>query len=310
MGNDRPYVSIIVPVLNEEENLEELQERLVKTLDVLGKPYEIIYVNDGSTDRTQEILEAFHRNNRNVKVIEFATNYGQHLAIIKGFKRAKGEIMITIDGDLQNPPEEIPRLVKKIEEGYDVVGTYRRGRKDSILRRFPSYLANKLTSYITGVTLRDYGCMLRAYSRRVVDYINMCSQASTYVPVLANTFAKRITEIEVGHEERKRGKTKYGLFKLLRLSFDIMANFSLLPIQVIGLLGVIIALLGLLFGVYLFIRRIIYGPEVEGVFTLFAILFFFLGVQMLAIGVVGEYIGRIYMEVRKRPRYIVKKELL
>lgn len=306
----RPYVSVVVPLLNEEENLYELQQRLNATLSDLKLPFEIIYVNDGSTDRTQEILEKFYKEYPNVKVIELATNCGQHLAIMKGFEKARGEIVITIDGDLQNPPEEIPRLIKKIEEGYDVVGTYRKKRKDSIFRKIPSYIANKLTSYLTGVKLRDYGCMLRAYTREIVDYVNMCSDATTFIPVLANTFAKKIAEIEIEHKERKKGKTKYSFFKLLRLNFDIVTNFSIFPIQFIGFSGVVIAILGLLFAIFLFVRRLIVGPEVEGIFTLFAILFFFIGVQILALGVIGEYIGRIYMEVKKRPRHIVKKELL
>jgi undecaprenyl-phosphate 4-deoxy-4-formamido-L-arabinose transferase len=306
----KPYVTIVIPVLNEEENLPELQERLYKTLSKTNKTFEIIYVNDGSTDNTQKILEEFHERYPNTKVIEFTYNCGQHLAIMKGFERAQGEIVITMDADLQNPPEEIPKLLKKIEEGYDVVGTFRRKRKDSIFRKIPSFLANMLTSYLTGVKLRDYGCMLRAYRREIVDYINMCSDASTFIPVLANTFTKKIAEIEVEHEERKKGKTKYSLFKLLRLNFDIVTNFSIFPIQFIGFVGIIIAVLGLLFAIFLFIRRLIVGPEVEGIFTLFAILFFFIGVQILALGVIGEYIGRIYMEVKKRPRYLVKKELL
>ncbi|MDW8002113.1 MAG: glycosyltransferase [Deltaproteobacteria bacterium] len=308
--NEKPYISVIVPVFNEEENLPELQERLMRSLSQVGKPFEILYVNDGSTDRTQEILESFHKRYPNVKVIEFLTNCGQHLAIMKGFEAAKGDIVITIDADLQNPPEEIKKLVQKMEEGYEIVATYRKDRKDSIFRKIPSYFASVITSYLTGVKLRDYGCMLRAYRRNIVEYVNMSSQASTFVPVLANTFAKKIAEIEVEHHERKRGKTKYSLFKLLRLNFDIMTNFSMFPIQFIGVMGVAIAAIGLLFAIFLFIRRLIVGPEVEGIFTLFAILFFFIGVQILALGVIGEYIGRIYMEVRKRPRYIVKKELL
>ncbi|MCX7858225.1 MAG: glycosyltransferase [Deltaproteobacteria bacterium] len=311
MSQDKkPYISVVIPVLNEEENLLELQERLVFTLSKMGKPYEIIYVNDGSTDGTQKILEKIHHTWPNVKVIEFTYNCGQHLAILKGFEKSSGEIVVTIDADLQNPPEEIPKLIQKIEEGYHVVGTFRKNRKDSIFRRIPSYLANIITSYLTGVKLKDYGCMLRAYRREIVDYINMCSDTSTFIPVLANIFTKRIAEVEVEHEERKRGKTKYSLFKLLRLNFDIVTNFSIFPIQFIGFIGVIIAVLGLMFAIFLFIRRLVVGPEVEGIFTLFAILFFFIGVQILALGIIGEYIGRIYMEVKKRPRYVVKKELL
>ena len=308
--DDKPYVSVLVPVLNEEESLPELQKRLQDTLNGIGKPYEIIYINDGSTDTTEVLLERFHADDKRVKVIEFNRNYGQHMALFSGFEFAKGEIIITIDADLQNPPEEIPKLVDKAEEGFEVVATYRKQRKDSLFRKLPSYIVNKITAKLVGVKLRDYGCMLRAYRRNIIDYMNMCPESSSFIPALANTFAKKITEIEVAHEERKTGTTKYSLFKLWRLNFDLMTSFSLWPIQMISTLGVAIAALGLLFALFLFARRLFFGPEGEGVFTLFGILFFFIGIQILALGIIGEYIGRIYQEVRRRPRFIIKKELM
>ncbi|HOJ70488.1 MAG TPA: glycosyltransferase [Syntrophorhabdaceae bacterium] len=307
---DKPYVSVLIPVLNEEESLLELNERLLKVMEGMKKPYEIIYINDGSTDNTPYILERFHNENKNIKIIEFNRNYGQHMALFGGFEYAKGDIIITIDADLQNPPEEIPKLVAKMEEGYEVVGTYRKDRKDSIFRTIPSYIVNKITARLVGVRLRDYGCMLRAYRKDIVEYMKMCPESSSFIPALANTFAKKIVEIEVEHEERKKGKTKYSIMKLFQLNFDLMTNFSLLPIQFIGMVGIVIALLGVSFAVFLFIRRLIVGPESEGLFTLFAILFFFIGIQILALGIIGEYIGRIYQEVRRRPRFIVKRELL
>ena len=308
--DDKPYVSVLVPVLNEEESLPELHKRLQDTLNGIGKPYEIIYINDGSTDTTEVLLERFHADDKRVKVIEFNRNYGQHMALFSGFEFAKGEIVITIDADLQNPPEEIPKLVEKAEEGFEVVATYRKQRKDSLFRKLPSYIVNKITAKLVGVKLKDYGCMLRAYRRNIIDYMNMCPESSSFIPALANTFAKKITEIEVAHEERKTGTTKYSLFKLWRLNFDLMTSFSLWPIQMISTLGVVIAALGLLFALFLFARRLFMGPEGEGVFTLFGILFFFIGIQILALGIIGEYIGRIYQEVRRRPRFIIKKELM
>jgi undecaprenyl-phosphate 4-deoxy-4-formamido-L-arabinose transferase len=307
---DKPYISVLIPVLNEEESLHELQERLHKTLENMKKPYEIIYTNDGSIDSTQSILEGFHKSYPTVKIIEFNRNYGQHMALFAGFGYAKGDIIVTIDADLQNPPEEIPKLVQKIEEGYEVVGTYRKQRKDSLFRRAASMIVNRITSKLVGVKLKDYGCMLRAYRRSIIDNINMCPESSSFIPALANTFARKIVEIEVEHEERKKGTTKYSLFRLLRLNFDLMTSFSLLPIQFIGVLGVIIAFLGLAFALFLIARRFIIGPEVEGTFTLFGILFFFIGIQIFAMGIIGEYIGRIYQEVRRRPRFIIKRELL
>jgi undecaprenyl-phosphate 4-deoxy-4-formamido-L-arabinose transferase len=307
---DRPVISVLVPLLNEEESLTELNERLRASLKEIGTPYEVIYINDGSTDTSQELLESFRRDDGCIKIIEFNRNYGQHMALFAGFERASGEVIITIDADLQNPPEEIPKLVSKMEEGYDVVATYRKMRQDSIFRKFPSFIVNKITSRLVGVKLRDYGCMLRAYRRDVVNSINMCQESSSFIPALANTYAKRIAEIEVGHEERKKGTSKYSLFRLLRLNFDLMTGFSLLPIQWIGMLGVFIAAFGLAFAIFLLIRRFVVGPESEGLFTLFAILFFFMGIQILTLGIIGEYIGRIFQEVRRRPRFIIRKELL
>ncbi len=307
---NRTDVSILVPVLNEEESLGELNERLEKTLKTMGKTYEIIYINDGSTDATQAIIEGFRERNPRVKVIEFNRNYGQHMALFAGFERAAGNTVVTIDADLQNPPEEIPRLVEKAEAGYDVVATYRKGRQDSFFRRLPSWVVNKITAHLVGARLKDYGCMLRAYSRNVVDSINLCQESSSFIPALAATYGKRIIEIEVGHEERRRGVSKYSLFRLWRLNYDLMTGFSLYPIQFISLVGVLIAILGFLFAIFLLVRRLVIGPESDGLFTLFAILFFFVGVQIFFLGVIGEYIGRIFQEVRKRPRFIVRKELL
>jgi len=308
--DEKPYVSVLVPVLNEEESLPELNTRLRDALTGIQRPYEIIYINDGSTDRTEEMLEAFHNEDGRIKIIEFNRNYGQHMALFAGFDFARGEIVVTIDADLQNPPEEIPRLVAKAEEGYEVVATYRKNRKDSLFRKLPSYIVNRITAKLVGVRLKDYGCMLRAYKRNIVDYMNMCPESSSFIPALANTFAKKITEIEVGHEERKKGTSKYSPFKLFRLNFDLMTNFSLLPIQFISMLGVVIAFFGLAFAVFLMIRRLLIGPEGEGTFTLFGVLFFFIGIQIFALGVIGEYVGRIYQEVRRRPRYIIKKEYM
>lgn len=306
----RVDISVLVPALNEEESLDELNERLTKVLSSMDRSWEIIYVNDGSTDRTEEMIEGYRKTDQRIKVIEFERNFGQHMALFAAFERAAGKVIVTIDADLQNPPEEIPRLVEKADEGYDVVATCRRGRQDSIFRRWPSWIVNKITSRLVGAKLRDYGCMLRAYSRQVIDSINLCQESSSFIPALANTYARRFVEIEVGHAERKRGVSKYGLFRLLRLNFDLMTGFSLLPIQFIGILGVVIALMGLIFAIYLLVRRLILGPESDGLFTLFAVLFFFVGIQIFALGIIGEYIGRIFQEVRRRPRFVVKKELL
>lgn len=311
-----PEISVVIPVFNEEDNLRELGERLIRTLTAMGRPYEIIFVDDGSTDGSWEILKeichpAGQRYPKTVQIraLQFHRNFGQHQAIFAGFQAAKGKVMVTLDADLQNPPEEIPRLVAKLDEGYDTVGGWRENRHDSIFRRLPSQLVNYVMSRVTGVKLRDYGCMLRAYRRSVVDSINQCQESSSFIPALANLFAQRVAEIPVGHAERERGKSKYGIIKLLRLNFDLMTGFSNLPIHLVGFMGVTIAFLGLLFGFFLIVRRIFVGPEVEGVFTLFAILFVFVGLNTLGLALIGEYVGRIYREVRGRPRFVVRQTL-
>jgi undecaprenyl-phosphate 4-deoxy-4-formamido-L-arabinose transferase len=305
-----PYVSVIIPVFNEEENLRELGQRLLGTLTAMEKPFEVIFVDDGSTDASWRLLSELHQQHpRQVRALQFHRNFGQHQAIFAGFQAARGQVMVTLDADLQNPPEEIPRLVAKIEEGFDSVGGWRENRQDSFLRKLPSLLVNRLMSYVTGVTLRDYGCMLRAYRREVVDSINQCQESSSFIPALANIYSRRVAEIPVGHAERERGKSKYSLLKLIHLNFDLMTGFSRLPIHLVGIMGISIAALGLTFGFYLFLRRLLVGPEVEGVFTLFAILFVFVGLNTLGLALIGSYVGRIYHEVRQRPRYIIRQTL-
>ena len=305
-----PYISVIIPVYNEEDNLQELGERLVRILTGMGHPFEIILVDDGSTDRSWQILNELHRQYpQHLRALQFHRNFGQHQAIFAGFQAARGQVMVTLDADLQNPPEEIPRLVAKLDEGYDTVGGWRENRRDSLFRKLPSQLVNYVMSRVTGVKLRDYGCMLRAYRREVIDSINQCQESSSFIPALANLFSHRVAEIPVGHAERERGTSKYSLIKLLRLNFDLMTGFSNLPIHLVGFMGVTIALLGLFFGLMLIIRRIFVGPEVEGVFTLFAILFVFVGLNTLGLALIGEYVGRIYREVRQRPRYVIRETL-
>jgi len=305
-----PEISVVIPVFNEEDNLRELGERLIRTLTAMGRPFEIIFVDDGSTDGSWQLLTDLNgQYPQYIRALQFHRNFGQHQAIFAGFQAARGQVMVTLDADLQNPPEEIPRLVAKLDEGYDTVGGWREHRQDSIFRRLPSQLVNYVMSRVTGVKLRDYGCMLRAYRRSVVDSINQCQESSSFIPALANLFAQRVAEIPVGHAERERGKSKYGIIKLLRLNFDLMTGFSNLPIHLVGFMGVTIAFLGLLFGFMLIIRRIFVGPEVEGVFTLFAILFVFVGLNTLGLALIGEYVGRIYREVRGRPRFVIRKTL-
>ena len=301
-------ISLVIPVFNEEGNLPVLMSRIRPVMSALRRPWEVILVDDGSRDRSLEILKGFTVHPE-VRVVELTRNYGQHAAILAGFSIVRGGIVVTLDADLQNPPEEIPRLIDAMEEGgFDVVGTIRRGRKDSLLRIVPSRIVNMVARKITGVRMTDWGCMLRAYRRTVVERMIACHEHATFIPALATHFGKRVTEIEVAHEERHGGKSNYPLRKLINLQFDLVASFSEWPIKLIMYGGVLLATLGVCFGAFLVIARLVYGTvwAAQGVFTLFAILFIFVGLQFFALGLIGEYIGRIYREVRKRPEYVIE----
>src|SRR4051794_16019916 len=229
---DHPYLSIVIPVYNEEENLPELLDRLEKTLAAMGRTYEVVLVNDGSRDGSIVLLQEASARDPHLVVVDFNRNYGQHAAVFAGFEVCRGEIVVTLDADLQNPPEEIPKLVAKMEEGYDVVGSVRVHRQDPLLRRVASRIINRMTAIATGVQLSDYGCMLRAYSRPVVKILASSQEISTFIPVLADLFAGRVTEVPVAHDERHHGASKYGFLKLVRLQFDLMTSFSVLPLRV------------------------------------------------------------------------------
>lgn len=303
---EQPYLSVVIPVFNEEANLDPLMARLYPTVLNTGKTFEIIFTNDGSRDNSLNILRRMVNEYPGTKVIEFNGNFGQHMAILAAFEMSRGKIVITLDADLQNPPEEIPRLIEEIEKGHDVVGTIRQKRQDTLFRRFASRIVNITTNRMTGMQMSDYGCMLRAYHRDIIVNINRCRETTTFIPALAQTFAASPTEIEVKHSERAAGESKYSFYRLIRLNFDLMTGFSVVPLQLFALLGIITSCLSLAFAALLLVRRFIIGSEVEGVFTLFAILFFFIGIVIMGIGIVGEYVGRIYQEVRKRPRFVVR----
>jgi undecaprenyl-phosphate 4-deoxy-4-formamido-L-arabinose transferase len=303
----KPALSVVIPVYNEEKGLDKLFERLYPALDKMGEPYEVIFVNDGSRDNSVSILaEQFRKRPDVTRVVLFNGNYGQHMAILAGFEQTRGEIVVTLDADLQNPPEEIPKLVEKMREGYDYVGSIRRKRQDSAWRTVASKAMNGLRERITSIHITDQGNMLRAYGRNVIDLVNQCGEVNTFVPALAYKFSRRPTEIIVEHEERAAGESKYSLYSLIRLNFDLVTGFSLVPLQVFSLLGMTLSFLSALLVVVLLVRRFILGAEAEGVFTLFAIAFFFMGVILFGIGLVGEYVGRIYQQVRARPRYVVQ----
>ena len=306
----KPYVSVVVPVYNEAENLSALMSRLEAVLDGLGRPWEVVYTNDGSRDASLALLREFHRRRpQQVRVVDFNGNFGQHMAIMAAFERVQGDVIVTLDADLQNPPEEIPKLLAAIEAGHDVVGGYRQQRKDSWFRRYASKLVNFVREQATHIRMRDQGCMLRAYRRQIVEQIVASREVSLFIPALAMSFAVNPAEVEVAHAERAAGTSKYRLHNLVRLNFDLMTGFSLVPLQVFTMFGMVVALLSGLFVIFLFVRRLVIGPEAEGVFTLFAILYLLVGLGILGLGIIGEYVGRIYLEVRRRPRFVIREVL-
>ncbi len=304
----KPYISIVIPVYNEQDNLEALFQRLTAIMDKVGKPWEVLFTNDGSRDRSGLMLQEFHnRRPREVRVIDFNGNFGQHMAIMAAFERVRGDVVVTLDADLQNPPEEVPKLLAVIEAGHDSVGGYRKNRQDTFFRKYASRFINGIRARITRIRMRDQGCMLRAYKRNIVDAIVASGETSTFIPALAYSYSANPGEVEVEHAARAAGESKYRLYDLVRLNFDLMTGFSVVPLQVFTLFGMAVSVLSTLFVIFLFIRRIVVGPEAEGVFTLFAILYFLVGVGIMGLGIIGEYIGRIYKEVRRRPRFIIRK---
>jgi undecaprenyl-phosphate 4-deoxy-4-formamido-L-arabinose transferase len=303
----KPELSVVIPIYNEEAGLPKLFARLYPALDALNMSYEVIFVNDGSRDNSVSILaEQFRQRPDVTRVVLFNGNYGQHMAILAGFEATRGEITVTLDADLQNPPEEIYKLIAKMREGFDYVGSIRRVRQDSAWRTIASKLMNRLRERITNISITDQGNMLRAYGRNVIDLVNQCAEVNTFVPALAYKFSRRPTEIIVEHEERAAGESKYSLYSLIRLNFDLVTGFSLVPLQAFSMAGMLLSLGSAALVVFLLVRRFIMGAEAEGVFTLFAINFFLMGVILFGIGLVGEYVGRILQQVRARPRYVVQ----
>ena len=253
------------------------------------------------------ILREFHAARPDVvRVIEFERNAGQHMAIMAAFERARGDAVITLDADLQNPPEEIPKLLVAIDAGHDVVGSIRKNRQDVGWRVYASRAMNFVRERITGIRMTDQGCMLRAYRRGIVQQIVSTGEQTTFIPALGQYFAANPAEVEVEHAARAAGESKYDLYKLVRLNFDLMTGFSVVPLQMFTIVGMLITALSFLLVIYMLLRRAIVGPEAEGLFTLFAILFFLVGVVITGLGLVGEYVGRIYSEVRKRPRFQIR----
>ena len=302
-------ISVVIPVYNEEASLPELLRRTLLACEQTGCDFEIVLVDDGSRDKSEAmLLAAANEPNSHVVAVILNRNYGQHSAVMAGFEMARGDLIITLDADLQNPPEEIPRIVIAAAEGYDVVGTIRQNRQDSFFRRRASKIINNMVKKATGQEMNDYGCMFRAYRRSVIDAMLQCQERSTFIPILANSFARNTLEIPVHHASRENGDSKYDLFKLINLMFDLVTSMTTAPLRLLSMLGVMIAGFGFSLAVLLLVLRFTLGSSwaADGVFTLFALLFIFVGAQFIGMGLLGEYIGRIYTDVRARPRYFIQ----
>ena len=303
-------VSVVIPVYNEAAVLPALFARLYTALDKLNRSYEIIFIDDGSHDKSRALLrQQFQLRPEVTRVIFLKMNAGQHMALIAGFEHARGQRVVTLDSDLQNPPEEIGNLLAKMDEGFDYVGSIRRTRNDSLWRHVASRLMNRVRERITHIHITDQGCMLRAYDRDIIQAMLSSREVTTFIPALAFVYAANPTEIIVEHEERAAGESKYSLYSLTRLNFDLITSFSIVPLQMFSLIGIVVSIISFLFVLYLVLRRLMVGPEVEGVFTLFAIAFFVMGLLLFGIGLLGEYLGRLYLQVRERPRYLVHSVL-
>ncbi len=305
-----PKLSVVIPVYNEEAVLPTLFARLYPALDALKVPYEIVFVNDGSKDRSLALLrQQFSLRPQETRVVMFHANFGQHSAIMAGLAYARGEYVVTLDADLQNPPEEIGKLVDMLDQGYDYVGTIRQQRQDSLWRRSFSKAINKIREWITPVRITDQGCMMRGYARSVVSALNQTREVNTFIPALASLYAMNQIEVPIAHEERFAGRSKYSMYSLIRLNFDLITGFSVVPLQLFSMVGMAVSLLSALLFVVLLVRRIFVGSEAEGLFTLFSLAFLLIGVALFGIGLLGEYVGRIYAQVRERPRYLVEAVL-
>lgn len=301
-------LSLVIPVYNEEENLTELIARTTAACDKLDCTPEIILVDDGSADRSMEmIIEASQKDPRIVGVI-LTSNFGQHAAVTAGFQTSRGKYVVTLDADLQNPPEEIHKLLEKLREGYDVVGSIRENRQDTFFRKFGSKMVNLMVRKLcNGKTMTDYGCMLRGYSRNVVDAVLLCHENGKFIPMLAMTYARKSVEVHVKHAERAAGESKYSVMKLIALQYDLLTGTSTFPLRLLTFFGFAVGGIGVLFGLYVFIRsQLDKDWGFGGTFALFAVVFVLIGMQFASMGLLGEYIGKIHLNSRARPQFFIE----
>lgn len=309
-------ISVVIPAYNEEENIPILYEKLKRVLENLGEDYEIIFVDDGSTDRTYEVLKEIAQRDKKVKVIRFRRNFGQTSALYAGFEHAKGDVIITMDADLQNDPEDIPRLLEKMKEGYDIVSGWRKERKDPFLsRRLPSMIANWIISKVTGVYLHDYGCTLKAYKAEIAKSFRLYGDMHRFLPALAKRFGAKITELPVKHHPRLYGKSKYGIGRTIRVILDIflvkfLNEYITKPLYVFGGLGLILFGIGFLIGLYLTVLKVFFGQDIgTRPLLILGVLLMLSGVQLISTGIIAELIVRTYYESKGEKPYIIQEKI-
>ena len=311
-----PEVSIVIPVYNEEESLDFLYDNLMAVLEKLGRSYEVILIDDGSSDKSYEKMKSFHAKNANFKIIKFRKNFGQTAAMRAGFDYSQGGIIITLDSDLQNDPEDIPNMLAKMQEGYDIVSGWRKNRKDKLFsRRMPSVIANRLISRLFNVHLHDYGCTLKAYRKEVLENVELYGEMHRYIPAVASWMGINVAEIEVNHHPRKFGKAKYGISRTSRVILDLITikfllTYSKKPMQIFGLAGVIATVIGTGVTIWLIIERLFFEqPLATRPLFILAISVIFVGIQLITMGLLGEIIMRTYHEGTGKPTYFIREIL-
>ena len=307
-GSNAIDVSIVVPVYNEKASLPELRRRLAAVVEQLSRACEIVLVDDGSRDGSLALLLDWQATDpERVVVLEFVRNFGQHIAVIAGMEASRGARIVTLDADLQNPPEEIPKLLDLAEQGYDLVRGVRRHRQDTLYRRIASALSNRMRAWVTGLRMEDHGSMMAVYDRALAEVMVSSRETSPFIPTLAAAYAGRAAEVVVEHARRSEGKSKHNFLRLIRFNFDLLTSSTAAPLHAGTLVGLLTSLGSLGLVLYLALRRLIVGPEAQGMFTLFGIAFFLIGMCLCATGIIGEYVARIYQEVRNRPLYVIRR---
>ena len=310
-------LSIIIPIYNERESIGKLYDNLNGALSGMNLKYEVLLIDDGSIDGTFDELLKVHRKNKLFKIIRFRKNFGQTSAISAGFSYAEGEVVVTLDADLQNDPRDIPVLLEKLNEGYDIVSGWRKNRKDkAVTRRFPSIVANKIISKLTRVNLHDYGCTLKAYRKEVVKNIDLYGEMHRYIPAIASWMGVKVAEVPVRHYSRKYGKSKYGVSRTIKVILDIITvkfllSYSQSPIQMFGLLGLFSGIVGFIVTAYLIIMRIFFNQSLaDRPLFILSIFMIFIGVQLITIGLLAEVLIRVYHKVQDRSTYVIKDIIL